>query len=433
MHWLLNKLGMKDNKALIGYLTVVTAGQLIYSGFEAFKGSFYNTLLQVLHLSNAQLGAVFSLIGISMFFYIPGGWINNRFSIRSILITGLLIRFVTMTYIILFAPGFETLKVIAVIWGLTDAFFWPAVLNGVIFFTDKQHRGLGFGLLEAIHRLEEVVMSLLVVAVMALISGLVVFKGAMFTYNLLILPMIFLIWKYIPKNGISAEKIEHEHLGEKSLDALKGLFYVLIQPKVWLAAIAAMSIYWGYIILVYSVPYLQNQYHLSTAQTAVFGVLNTGFVGVLAGVITGVISDYVFKSTTKMIFVALFLSSIVLLIVVFFKTGLVLSMILLFTFSLTTFLSKSVILAPISEFKLPEKYSGSAMSVGSFMAYAPIFWVYTMNGQLLDEFKGHEFEAYQMIFKIGIAVSAAGSLAALILVILMNKEKRKERLKAAQS
>ncbi|MCE5727855.1 MFS transporter [Staphylococcus pseudintermedius] len=426
MQKILDKLNFKDRKTLIGFLSVVTAGQLIYSSFEAFKGTFYNLLLEVLNVSNAELGAIFGLIGISIFFYIPGGWINNRFSIKSILIVGLLIRFITISVIIFFSPTFQVLKIIAIIWGIVDSFFWPAVLNGVIFFTDQSKRGMGFGLLESVRRAEEMLMNLLIVGIMSLVSGIVVFKGGMLAYNLLIIPLILLIIKYVPKNGIAAmdEEEKTEITGNKSLEALKGLFYVLLKPKVWLASISAMSIYWGYIILIYSVPYLQKTFDLSTTQTALFGIFNTGLMGVLMGVSAGIISDYVFKSSSKMIFVALLLSSIILLGVVFIKGSLFVSMALLIAFSVTTFLAKSVILAPIAEFDIPKKYAGSAMSVGSFAAYAPIFWVYTMNGKLLDAHQDNVVEAYRIIFEIGIIVAFLGSVCTLILLMLNRKSNR---------
>lgn len=426
MNWLMHKLGLRNARQLAGYLSVVTAGQIIYSGFEAFKGTFYNQLLQVLHVNNAELGVIFSLIGLSMFFYIPGGWINNRFSIRSLLITGMLIRFITMCVVIFLNPSFTVLKVIAVIWGLVEAFFWPAVLNGVVFFTDREHRGLGFGLLESIRRAQEMLMNLLLVAIMAAVSGIAVLKGGMLAYNLLLIPMIILIWKFVPKNGIAADESHHQETGYKSAKALKGLLYVLTQPKVWLAAITAMSVYWGYIILIYTVPYLQSVYHLTTAQTAFFGVINTALMGVIAGVIAGVISDFVFKSSAKMIGVALLASAVILIVIVYFKIGTQLSIVLLVILSLTTFLSKSVLLAPISELKLPEDFSGSAMSVGSFLAYAPVFRVYQLNGNLLDAFKGHEAFAYQMIFKIGIVVALCGAVSALILTYLMKRSRQRE-------
>ncbi|GEQ06601.1 MFS transporter [Staphylococcus gallinarum] len=413
---LIDKLGLKNKKDLIGFFSVLTTGQIIYSAFEAFKGTFYNLLLEVLNISNSELGVIFSLIGISVFFYIPGGWVNNRFSIKSILIFGLIVRFITMTFVITCSPSFSILKIIAIIWGVVDAFFWPAVLNGVTLFTKENKRAIGFGLLESVRRAEEMLMNLLIVAIMTIFSGIAIFKGSMLTYNLLILPLIILIIKFVPKNGISTEK-ENNNIN-KSKEALRGIFFVFSKPKIWLAAISALTIYWSYIILIYSVPYLQNLYDLSTSQTALFGIFNTGLMGVLMGIIAGIIANFVFKSSSKMIAVALFISSVILTIIVFFKIPMVLSFMLLILFSVTTFLSKSVILAPIAELKIPEKYMGSAMSIGSFVAYAPIFWVYTMNGAFLDLYSSNKIIAYELIFKIGIGVSILGCLSSMLLTII---------------
>lgn len=416
MNMLIDKLGLKNKKDLIGFFSVLTTGQIIYSAFEAFKGTFYNLLLEVLNISNSELGVIFSLIGISVFFYIPGGWVNNRFSIKSILIFGLIVRFITMTFVITCSPSFSILKIIAIIWGVVDAFFWPAVLNGVTLFTKENKRAIGFGLLESVRRAEEMLINLLIVAIMTIFSGIAIFKGSMLTYNLLILPLIILIIKFVPKNGISTEK-ENNNIN-KSKEALRGIFFVFSKPKIWLAAISALTIYWSYIILIYSVPYLQNLYDLSTSQTALFGIFNTGLMGVLMGIIAGIIANFVFKSSSKMIAVALFISSVILTIIVFFKIPMVLSFMLLILFSVTTFLSKSVILAPIAELKIPEKYMGSAMSIGSFVAYAPIFWVYTMNGAFLDLYSSNKIIAYELIFKIGIGVSILGCLSSMLLTII---------------
>lgn len=412
---LLDKLGFKNNTQLAGFFTVVFSGQIIYSGFEAFKGTFYNQLLQVLHVNNAQLGVMFSLIGISVFFYVPGGWINNRFSIKSILTTGLLIRMFSMFVIIFFQPSFQILRILAIIWGLTDSFFWPAVLNGVTLMSDSKHRGMAFGLLESTRRALEMIMNLLLVGAMAFLGGLSIFKTGMLIYNLLIIPLVIAIIKFVPNNGISAQKNLSET--QKSGEAFKGLIKILLMPKVWLASITALTIYWSYIILIYSVPYLQAIYHITSTETSLFGILNTGAVGVLAGVISGSLSDFVFKSSSKMMFTALlitFLSLLLIRIIPNQQSMLTISIILLIIFSFAIFLAKSIILAPLTEIGISDKYSGSAMSVGSFVAYAPVFWVYSLNGSIIDH--NNSVQAYQHIFSIGTTVAAIGVITSFILI-----------------
>ena len=72
------KIGFTSRNQLFGFFSVVMSGQIIYSAFEAFKGTFYNLLLDVLQIDNTQMGILFTLIGSAMFFYIPAGWVNNR-------------------------------------------------------------------------------------------------------------------------------------------------------------------------------------------------------------------------------------------------------------------------------------------------------------------------------------------------------------------
>ncbi|MCH4172320.1 MAG: MFS transporter [Lactobacillus sp.] len=420
-HHLLARLGFDSTHQLGGFLAVVMSGQIIYSAFEAFKGTFYNLLLKVLGVTNGQLGAIFTLIGISVFFYIPGGWINNRFSVRSVLITGLLTRMLTMFVIIFFQPSFGVLQVIAVIWGLTDAFFWPGVLNGIVLLSDQAHRGLAFGLLESIRRAAEMLMNLLLVGAMALFGGISIFKTGMLVYNLLIIPVVFCILKYVPKNGIATQKTTSN--GAKAWEALKGLLKVLTMPKIWLAAITALTIYWSYINLIYTVPYLQAVFHISQTQASLFGIINTGGMGVLAGVISGSLSDYVFKSSTKMMFVALGLTLVALLATLLLpKDANMLwpSILLLLVFSFAIFLAKSIMLTPITEAGVPKDYVGSSMSVGSFAAYAPVFWAYSLNGHIIDVNK--PVAAYQRIFLISVIVAAVGVVAAFVLMLVSRQK-----------
>ncbi|MGV3307772.1 MFS transporter, partial [Staphylococcus simulans] len=92
MNWLLHKLGLRNARQLAGYLSVVTAGQILYSGFEAFKGTFYHQLLQYMHVNKAELDVIFELFGLSMFFYFPGGGFFNKFSICSFFFNGWFVR-----------------------------------------------------------------------------------------------------------------------------------------------------------------------------------------------------------------------------------------------------------------------------------------------------------------------------------------------------
>ncbi|KHT62554.1 transporter [Photobacterium gaetbulicola] len=419
MQRMIEKIGFDSNKRFYGFLSVVMSGQIIYSAFEAFKGTFYNLLLDVLQIDNTQMGILFTLIGSAMFFYIPAGWVNNRFSVRSILMSSLAVRFVSMMFIILFQPEFTVLAIIAGIWGITDAIFWPAVVNGVNLMSGDKNKGMAFGLLESIRRAMEMSMNAAIVGIMALIGGsILVFKGAILFYTLLIIPMIYLIWKYVPNNQLEVEEGE-----SKNKAALQGLIHVLKMPTVWLAALTSMTVYWTYITLIYTVPYLQAVFGLTTSQAAMFGIINTGAMGVIAGLVAGTLSDFLFKSSTKMMMFALGLTALCLLATILMPKGegmLMMNIILLMCFSFSIFLAKGIILAPVAEAGVPAQCSGAAMSVGSFAAYASVFWAYALNGWIIDTFD--KIEAYQMIFGIGLTVSSVGMLCAGVLLIVKRRQ-----------
>lgn len=416
---LLAKVGFNTNKQFYGFLSVVMSGQIIYSAFEAFKGTFYNLLLEVLKIDNTQMGILFTLIGSAMFFYIPAGWVNNRFSVKSILITSLLIRFISMMAIITLQPDFTVLIVIAAIWGLVDAIFWPAVVNGVNLMSGDNNKGMAFGLLESIRRATEMSMNAIIVGIMALVGGsILVFQGAIVFYTLLILPMVFCVWKFVPDNSLEVKQGE-----SKNKAALQGLIHVLKMPTVWLAAITSLTVYWTYITLIYTVPYLQAVFGLTTAQAAIFGIINTGAMGVVAGLVAGSISDFIFKSSTKMMLFALGLTVVCLGVTIALPKSadmLIMNMILLMCFSFSIFLAKGIILAPVAEAGVPKEFSGAAMSVGSFAAYASVFWAYALNGWIIDTYPA--VQAYQMIFGIGLTVSAFGMVCAFGLLALKKKQ-----------
>lgn len=236
--------------------------------------------------------------------------------------------------------------------------------------------------------------------------------------------MMLAVAKFVPDTKIAQEVGKSD-----SLAAFNGLIRVLARPRVWLAGIAALTVYWSYVNLMYtSAPYLTQVFNVSTGLAGAFGIFNTGLVGIFAGVVSGLLADYVFKSSTKMMAVSLGAVTVACLIVLALPVTRAMIwpiLIMLIVVSVATFLGKSVILAPVAELNLPEGISGSAMSVGSFLAYASVFWGYTLNGSIIDSHASDPATGYHLIFIITAAVAAAGCLAAGALVVINHKMKAK--------
>ncbi|MCI1973625.1 MAG: MFS transporter, partial [Lactobacillus sp.] len=148
---LAGKLGFKKG-TFSGFLAVVLSGQLFYSCLQALRGPFYTQLLQMLHVNNTQFGLMFTITSISSFLTLPGGWIMNRFSVKSILITCLSVRCITILAMIYGNLSVTGLYILAAIWSLIQAVFFPTVLNGVALLSTKENKSIAFSMLEWIRR-----------------------------------------------------------------------------------------------------------------------------------------------------------------------------------------------------------------------------------------------------------------------------------------
>lgn len=420
------------------FLTVVLTGQLVYVSFEAFKGALMLPLTQSLGIGMDQFGILMGWIGIAMFFYVPAGWVNNRFTIRSILIAFASWRLVT--FLILFLVpnlSFSVMVVIAASWGIWDAIGWPAVVNGVVFVAkdeDTKGRGLAMGLLETIRRGVEVIMNLIVIGAIGLFPDHAagVLKTFGVGYALLLVPIVIALLRFVPKNAVAESVQIGEKKAGKNLAALAGLVNVLLKPRVWLAGLAAMCIYWTYVNLIcLSAPYIKLVFHASDSVAGIFGIFNTGLVGVFAGLVSGIVADYVFKSSTVMLGVALSITTAGAFCVYLLPSGsdlMWLAMVLLMVMALGVFMGKAVILAPIAELHLPEHISGSAMSVGSFLAYASVFWAHPMTAGIVESHKANPYDGYQKVLLITVTVAAVGAACAIVLALINKRLESKGEL-----
>ena len=410
---------------ILPFLIISLSGEIIYGSFEAFKGSLMIPLQETLGITQTQFGLLMTYLGLAMFMYVPAGWVNNRVRVRTIILYGMGWRMITGLILFVFIPPFVIMSAIAISWAVVDAIIWPAVANGVCVLAadqDRKGRGLAMGLLEAIRRLTEFVLNGIVILVLIVLpdSTTIVMRGFAIGYAVLLMPMMLAVARCVPDTKIATEE-NTSH----SMAALNGLLHVLALPRIWLAGVAAMAVYWCDINLMYiSAPFLKQVFNASTTVAAAFGIFNVGLIAMVAGLVSGVVADYVFRSSTRMMMVALGIVTVGCAIILMLPIGdessrpvLIVPVVgLLILVALATFLGKSVILAPIGELELPEEIDGSAMAVGSLLAYASILWGYNLNGHIIDSYAGGDpAPGYRLIFMITGAVAAIGCVTAVIL------------------
>lgn len=421
--------GFETRQQLSAFLTVVFSGQIIYSAFESFKIPFYERIVQYYGLTDTQFGLLFTALGVAVFFYIPGGWINNRFNTRSVLIVGLIYRCITALTMILMAPTlqpdakFIVMFVIALTWGMWDAVFWPAVVKGVVLFSGQENKGFGLGVLTAFRAGGEAVLNGIMIGVMALTSGaLFAFKSGMVAYALLTLPMAFLVYRYVPQDPQNEGEISEESAAPVSnREALRGLVVTLKIGRVWLAGLSGMCIYWVYTTLVYTTPFFTRVYAFEQDSASLLATLNAIVLGLSGGILGGIVSDKIFRSSALTITVTLTFSAAFLFILAWLPGGAQngwVALMVVCAFAFVTMMAKGIQQAPVAELHLPSQMVGSAMSVNSFLAFACILWATTVNGTILDAFEEDPRTGFTIIFILMAIVAVVGAVLALWLYLL---------------
>ena len=275
------------------------------------------------------------------------------------------------------------------------------------------------GFFEAIRRSVEFILAMIVVGCVWAFPQhwRVIIIGFAVGYSLLLVPLIACLLRLVPRNAIA-----HQDNTSASTAALLGLLKVMAHPRIWLAGLAAMCLYWAYVNLIYSsAPYLKLVYNVSDGVAGLFGATTTSLVGALICIPSGFVADYIFKSSAAMMTAALTVVGVSAAAVYMLPSSKMMmwpAIILLIVMSVGVFMGKSVILAPIAELDLPEEVNGSAMAVASFLAYASIIWGNSMTSGIVESHRHNAYEGYQTVFLITLAVALAGAACAFALTVV---------------
>ena len=110
---------------------------------------FRPTVLKVFSLSNAQLGDIFAVYGVTaMLAYFPGGLIADRVSAR-VLITTSLLATAAGDVVMASTPGRAVLTALFAYWGVTTIFlFWAAIIRATREWGGARAQGAAFGFLD---------------------------------------------------------------------------------------------------------------------------------------------------------------------------------------------------------------------------------------------------------------------------------------------
>ncbi len=149
-----------------------------------------------LDLNNTQVGSLLSIFGTtSLIAYFPGGWLADRVSPRKLMTVSLLSTGAIGLYFATF-PSYEISLWLHAIWGVSvTLLFWSAMIRMTRGWAPSAEQGKAFGILETGRGFGEVLSSVGLLAVFAMLgSGNAALSTVISTLSTLILLLGVLTW-----------------------------------------------------------------------------------------------------------------------------------------------------------------------------------------------------------------------------------------------
>jgi MFS family permease len=327
-----------------------------------------------LHLSNTQLGLVFSAFAYPyLLFQVIGGWVGDHFGPRRTLFWCGLI-WALSTILTGFVTGIVTLFIARVALGFGEGATFPTATRAMQNWTPAGMRGFAQGLTHAFSRLGNAVTPPLIAVLMAWLT----WRG-----SFVVLGLVSLLWGVIWVLYFRNDPQEHPSITEEELASLPprptgGRPQVPWGPlmrRMWPVTLTYFCYGWCLWLYLNWLPlFFKNTYSLDIKNSALFasGVF---FAGVLGDSLGGILSDDILKRTGRVRLARLSV------IVIGFAGALLSLMPILFTHDITIvalclssgFFFAEMIIGPIWSvpMDIAPKYSGTAaglMNTGSALA-----------------------------------------------------------------
>ena len=415
-------LGFKP-ATLSPFLVTAIGSQTIFS-FFAIRSVLYNPLIETLGVTNTQFGILMSLTGLGTVFAAVLGFLQNRFDPRTLLIFGLLVNGIGVL-IISTTPSYPVLLVIFAVMGFQGmGIFWPAVLNTVRRIAKDSDQGKAFGFLEFVRRSTEFLQAMIAIGIFAVLGGTLGMRAAIITSGIMIIALCILNFLVLPREDHSSQTSQ-----ERNKLALAGMITVLRMPEVWLIGLTAAGIYAIYVGLQFFLPFLNNVFVVSVFAGAIFGLVNTSIMGMIASPISGVLADNVVKSPMRYLTIInglLVVGLAVLLLLPRTPVMLTVTLGLLLVLAFLIYLGRGVYYAPIGEIGMPKEISGGAMAVASFVGYSPMFFAYAIYGYQIDNYSPEQ--GFNRVFSIMVMCGVVSFLASFSLNLLRRRRRLAQQI-----
>ena len=378
---------------------------------------YQTTMLDVLHIDNAQLGYLYSMLGIVFFVsYLPSGWLADRVAPR-LLICFSLIGTGALGLWYSTAPSFHALLVIFCCWGITTGLtFWASVLKRVRMIAAANEQGRFFGLLDGGRGLVEALLATAALALFAAATASGRGEAAglrhviyMYSFTCIALGAVMSFFKD-PAPAQAQSKSAEANAGGSLRRDLATLAAI---PQLWLMAAVVFcgyQIFWA--TYSFSAYLQQGEMHMSVVAA---GMVTTAklWMRPIGGIGGGFLGDRF--SNLRVLTWALFLAVVGLIgLIVLPALGnmALLGAVVLFI-GLMTYAIRGLYWTLLDHCAVPMRITGLAIGLVSLIGYSSDIFLPLVNGYITEHYAG--MLGYQLYFAYVAAIGTLGGIAALAL------------------
>jgi MFS family permease len=295
------RLRFKATHVVLGLLCVM---YLITYVDRVNIGTAASEIQKELHLSNTQLGLVFSAFAYPyLLFQVIGGWVGDHFGPRRTLFWCGLI-WAGATIMTGFVTGLATLFVARVALGFGEGATFPTATRAMQYWTPASRRGFAQGLTHAFARLGNALTPPLIAGLMAWLT----WRG-----SFIVLGLVSLLWgaawvlyfRNEPKDHPSITAEELASLPPRPSGSRPAVPWGALLLRMWPVTLTYFCYGWSLWLYLNWLPlFFKNSYSLDIKNSALFasGVFFAGVVGDSLG---GILSDGILERTGKVRFARL--------------------------------------------------------------------------------------------------------------------------------
>lgn len=407
---------MSHRRRWLDIMTYGLANGIIYL-LPYVQYTYYDSMRNALQLNNTQLGTMISVFGlINAVLYPVGGLFLDKYAKDKTFIVAALVITGAGGFYLASYPNYAGSLLIMSLWAFTTTFlFWTAFINGKRRLGTGQNMGKVFGLSESFSML---------CGLFASSTGLIVFqrfnesfRSIIIYYSLLHFVTAVICLIFLPADPKMDKTAAKKHSGN-DVNVMEGLRILVKRKDIWYICVIVFCSYGIGMTIGKLNPYLTGVFGLSVVLAATISIVNqyaTPIIGPSSG---GMIADKMKCSTRfiKYCFVWLAVAAAALIFIPGKVSFVVVAVIFGLSIKLIQTCQRGAYWVPLTDTRVPEKYSGTAIGLVSFLGFLPEAFLQTLWGKVLDIYADNQIMGYKIIWGGILVMAVIGFIFCLLLI-----------------